>query len=39
MKSTKLTRHFLKYNQQNLNKKQKILNETKRFNFNKTNFK
>ena len=39
MKSTKLTRHFLKYNQQNQNKKQIFLNETKQFNFNKTNSK
>ena len=28
MKSNKLTRYFFKYNQQTLNKKQKIVNET-----------
>ena len=33
MKSNKLTRYFLKYNQQTLNKKQKIVNETKQSEF------
>ena len=33
MKSNKLTRYFLKYNQQTLNKKQKIVNETKQSKF------
>ena len=30
MKSNKLNRYFFKYNQQTLNKKQKIVNETER---------
>ena len=33
MKSKKLNRYFLKYNQQTRNKKQKIVNETKQWNF------
>ena len=33
MKSNKLTRYFLKYNQQALNKKQKIVNETEQSKF------
>ena len=33
MKSKKLNRYFLKYNQQTMNKKQKIVNETKQWNF------
>ena len=39
MKSNKLTIYLLKYNQQTLNKQQKIVNETKKLNFNKTNSK
>ena len=34
MKSNKLTRYFLKYDQQTLNKKQKIEKETKQSKFN-----
>ena len=33
MKSNKLTIYFLKYNQQTLNKKHKIVNETKQSKF------
>ena len=42
MKSNKLTRYFLKYNQQTLSKKQKIGTEAKQSKFevfNKTNSK
>ena len=39
MKSNKLTRYFLKYKHQTLNKIQTILNQTKQSKFNKTNSK
>ena len=39
MKSIKLTRYFLKYKHQTLNKIQTILNQTKQSKFNKTNSK
>ena len=39
MKSEKLTRYFLKHNQQTMNKKQKIVYETKQSKFSRTNSK